>query len=233
MWFFKILLTSGLSIAVLFVLCRLNGQRTVAQMTVFDYLNGITIGSIAAELATELESWQEPLLAMVLYGLITAGINKLNCKSLAARRVLNGRPVVVLENGRVDARALSRANIDLNEFLIQCRSAGYFDLNQLTAAILEPNGHFSFLPNETSRPVSPKDLGLTPPQESVWYPLIVDGKLLQENLRAIGCEEKWLQAQLRKFSLHSTAETFLAVSDGRQGFFACATPPNEKKQKNL
>ena len=170
---------------------------------------------------------------MVLYGLITAGINKLNCKSLAARRVLNGRPVVVLENGRVDARALSRANIDLNEFLIQCRSAGYFDLNQLTAAILEPNGHFSFLPNETSRPVSPKDLGLTPPQESVWYPLIVDGKLLQENLRAIGCEEKWLQAQLRKFSLHSTAETFLAVSDGRQGFFACAAPPNEKKQKNL
>ena len=62
MWFFKILLTSGLSIAVLFVLCRLNGQRTVAQMTVFDYLNGITIGSIAAELATELENWQEPLL---------------------------------------------------------------------------------------------------------------------------------------------------------------------------
>ena len=220
MWFFKILLTSGLSIAVLFVLCRLNGQRTVAQMTVFDYLNGITIGSIAAELATELESWQEPLLAMVLYGLITAGINKLNCKSLAARRVLNGRPVVVPENGRIDAHALSRANIDLNEFLIQCRSAGYFDLNQL-------------LPSETSRPVSPKDLGLTPPQESVWYPLIVDGKLLQENLRAIGCEEKWLQAQLRKFSLHSTAETFLAVSDGRQGFFACAAPPNEKKQKNL
>lgn len=233
MWFFKILLTSGLSIAVLFVLCRLNGQRTVAQMTVFDYLNGITIGSIAAELATELENWQEPLLAMVLYGLITAGINKLNCKSLAARRVLNGRPVVVLENGRIDARALSRANIDLNEFLIQCRSAGYFDLNQLTAAILEPNGHFSFLPSETSRPVSPKDLGLTPLQESVWYPLIVDGKLLQENLRAIGCEEKWLQAQLRKFSLHSTAETFLAVSDGRQGFFACAAPSNEKKQKNL
>lgn len=233
MWFFKILLTSGLSIAVLFVLCRLNGQRTVAQMTVFDYLNGITIGSIAAELATELENWQEPLLAMVLYGLITAGINKLNCKSLAARRVLNGRPVVVLENGRIDARALSRANIDLNEFLIQCRSAGYFDLNQLTAAILEPNGHFSFLPSETSRPVSPKDLGLAPPQESVWYPLIVDGKLLQENLHAIGCEEKWLQAQLRKFSLHSTAETFLAVSDGRQGFFACAAPSNEKKQKNL
>ena len=89
------------------------------------------------------------------------------------------------------------------------------------------------MPNETSRPVSPKDLGLTPPQENVWYPLIVDGKLLQENLRAIGCEEKWLQAQLRKFSLHSTAETFLAVSDGRQGFFACAAPPNEKKQKNL
>lgn len=233
MWFFKILLTSGLSIAVLFVLCRLNGQRTVAQMTVFDYLNGITIGSIAAELATELESWQEPLLAMVLYGLITAGINKLNCKSLAARRVLNGRPVVVLENGRIDARALSRANIDLNEFLIQCRSAGYFDLNQLTAAILEPNGHFSFLPSETSRPVSPKDLGLAPPQENVWYPLIVDGKLLQENLHAIGCEEKWLQTQLRKFSLHSTAETFLAVSDGRQGFFACAAPSNEKKQKNL
>ena len=154
MWFFKILLTSGLSIAVLFVLCRLNGQRTVAQMTVFDYLNGITIGSIAAELATNLESWQEPLLAMVLYGLITAGINKLNCKSLAARRVLNGRPVVVLENGRIDARALSRANIDLNEFLIQCRSAHRCNRahsesrgEQHGSVLTQRNRHLCYTPN--------------------------------------------------------------------------------------
>ncbi len=233
MWFFQILLTSLLSIVVLFILCKLNGQRTVAQMTMFDYLNGITIGSIAAELATDLEEWQRPLLAMVLYGLITAGINKLNCKSLCARKLLNGKPVIVLDNGKIDSRALAHANIDLNEFLTQCRTAGYFDLNQLNTVILEANGSFSFLPKETERPATPKDLALAPPKEKLWYPLILDGKLLEKNLSAIGCEEKWLQAQLRQYALQHVEDTFLAISDGEQGFFACPIPKSKQKSKSI
>ena len=233
MQYLQILLTSVLSIITLFILCKANGQRTVAQMTMFDYLNGITIGSIAAELATNLEQWQRPLLAMVLYGAITVCINKLNCKSLKARKFFNGKPVIILENGKIDAKALSRANIDLNEFLTQCRCAGYFDLNQLNAAILEPTGNFSFLVKETNRPACPDDFGLTPPKELVWLPLILDGKLLKENLKSIGCDEKWLNEQLRHFSLHSSAETFLALSDGKQGFFACPMQAADSSSKQI
>lgn len=233
MWFFQILLTSLVSILVLFILCKLNGQRTVAQMSLFDYVNGITIGSIAAELATNLEQWQRPLLAMILYGLITAGINKLNCKSLLARKFFNGKPTVILQNGKVDAKALSHANIDLNEFLRQCRSAGYFDLSQLRCIVLESNGTFSFLPKETERPATPKDFGLTPNEEALWYPLILDGKLLRNNLKALGREEKWLHEQLRHFALHSCGDAFLALSDGKQGFWACSFPPKDLKYKFL
>lgn len=233
MQYLQILLTSVLSIVTLFILCKANGQRTVAQMTMFDYLNGITIGSIAAELATNLEQWLRPLLAMVLYGAITVCINKINCKSLKARKFFNGKPVIILENGKIDAKALSRANIDLNEFLTQCRCAGYFDLNQLNAAILEPTGNFSFLAKETNRPAYPDDFGLIPPKELLWHPLILDGKLLKENLKSIGCNEKWLDEQLRHFSLHSPAETFLALSDGKQGFFACPIQTSNKPSKEI
>ena len=228
MWLFKIALTSTLSIVILFLLCRLNGQRQISQMTTFDYINSITIGSIAAELATDLEAWREPLAAMVIYGLVTVGINKLNCASLCIRQFMNGKPVIIMKNGVVMQKALWKSNIDLNEFLTQCRVAGWWDLNQLEAVLLEQNGRFSFLPKAESRPATPEDLSIRPEEELLWHSLILDGVLQKENLVYIGKDEKWLNEQLRKQGLHKVEETFLALSDGQNGFFAC---PVQKKSK--
>ena len=77
---FKVIGTSLLSLAVLFLLCRLNGQRQISQMSLFYYINSITIGSIAAELATDLENWQRTLTAMAVYGAAIALIGYLTCK---------------------------------------------------------------------------------------------------------------------------------------------------------
>lgn len=152
-----ILFTSLFSIIVLFLLAKLMGNRQVSQMSMFDYVNGITIGSIAAEFATSLEDdyWM-PLTAMVVYGVTAALISYITCKSMAARKFINGKPVVLYENGKLYEKNLAAAKLDINEFLTQCRTAGYFDLADLQTAILETNGQVSFLPLAAQRPVTPE-----------------------------------------------------------------------------
>lgn len=214
----KVIITSLVSILVLFLLCKLIGQRQISQMSLFDYINGICIGSIAAEFATNLEEWYRPLTAMVIYGLAAALINLLTCKNLALRKFFNGKPLVLFEDGKLYKGNLYRAKLDINEFLTQCRVAGYFDLSQLGAVVLETNGQLSFLPLAAERPLTPADMQLRPQEETLQINLILDGKILQENLKASGRSEEWLKEQLHSQGIGQVREVFLASCD-RQGNF--------------
>jgi Predicted membrane protein len=114
-------LTSLISIAVLFLLTKLTGSKQVSQMTMFDYIVGISIGSIAAELATDLETTAEPLTALIFYGLAAYGISVLTNKSLKLRSIFTSRPLVLLDAGVIYRENLKKARLDLNEFLTFCR----------------------------------------------------------------------------------------------------------------
>ncbi|MEG1074635.1 MAG: DUF421 domain-containing protein [Ruthenibacterium sp.] len=207
--------TSIFSIAVLFLLTKLMGNRQMSQMSMFDYINGITIGSIAAEFATSLEGdFIKPLTAMVVYGLIACGISVLTCKSMALRKIVNGKPIVLYENGKLYEKNLLAAKLDINEFLTQCRVGGYFDLSQLQTAILETNGQISFLPCAAQRPVTPQDLQMTPAAETPLVNVILDGKLVAENLRCTGNDSLWLDKQLAKNHI-ALAAVFLATCNAQ------------------
>lgn len=212
----KITVTSIVSILVLFGLCKLVGQRQISQMNLFDYVTSITIGSIAAELATDLEAWWQPLTATVVYGIAALCIDLFTCKSIALRRFFNGRPVVLYQNGKLYPKNLLHARLDLNEFLTQCRVAGYFDLTQLQSAVLETNGQISFLPAALFRPVNPSDLQLSPQPEGLWAALILDGSILTDNLTAVGQNSDWLREQLTARGFKTPDEVFLAMY-GPQG----------------
>ena len=209
-------LTTLLSIAALFLLTKLMGAKQVSQMTMFDYVTGITIGSAAAELATELEKPHKPLTALVVYALAAVAISLRTSKSLTARAALTGKPLVLLENGVIYRENLKKAKLDLNEFLTYCRAGGWFDLNQLQAAVFEHNGTVSFLPRETERPATPADLHQNPKQSQVQTPFIMDGQLLRGNLRQAGKEEAWVQRELLRQGYRDQGEVFLALWDGRE-----------------
>ena len=207
-------LTALLSIVVLFLLAKLMGTKQVSQMTLFDYVVGITIGSIAAELATELEEPARPLTALVLYGVIAFLISILTNKSVKARAVVTGKPLVLLENGVIYRQNLKKARLDLNEFLTYCRINGYFDLNQIHTALMEHNGNISFLPREQDRPATPEDLGSHPKQAKVQTPFIMDGRLLRENIRKAGKEEAWVHRALLRQGYRQESQVLLALWDG-------------------
>ena len=108
---------------------------------------------------------------------------------------------------------MKKAGLDLNEFLTECRNSGYFNIAQLQTAIFETNGKISFLPLSTQRPVMPADMNMDPPQEMVPTNVIIDGRVLGQNLQAIGKNEQWLLNQLKQQSFPDPAQVFLATVD--------------------
>lgn len=112
------------SIITLFILTKIMGNKQMSQLSMFDYIIGITIGSIAAEMATNLEEFEKPLIAMIIYALFALLISIANYKSIAIRRIITGKSLVLFEDGKLYEGNLRKARIDINEFLMECRNNG-------------------------------------------------------------------------------------------------------------
>lgn len=209
-------LTSLLSVAALYVMTKLMGHKQMSQLDFFDYVSGITIGSIAAELATELEAPLKPLIALGVYCLVSLTLSALCGKYPRARKYINGTPSILMAEGRLYRKNLKKAKLDLSDFLMMCRMAGYFDLSAIKYAVYEYNGRMSFMPAEGARPATTADLSLTPPDEGLFVELIMDGRILGENLGRMGLSEKWLKDRLREQGYSSPKKIFLGLCDNKK-----------------
>ena len=212
----KVLLTSLLSVAALFITTKLMGHKQLSQMDFFDYISGITIGSIAAELATELEEPIAPLIALAVYGVASVVLGIITHKLPRTRTYINGSPTILMQGGRLYRENMKRAKLDLSEFLLLCREQGYFDLGEIEAAVFEHNGKLSVLPKSAHRPVTPEDLSLSPEAASIFVEVIMDGQILGENLTRMGVDTVWLEKKLREAGCKSAKDVFLGVC-GKDG----------------
>lgn len=211
---FHIILLSSGSVVVLFILTKLMGYRQMSELSMFDYINGITIGSIAAEMATALEDGiTKTLTAMIVYAVFSILLSYISMKSMKGRRIIAGRPIILLNDGVIYEKNLKKAKIDLSEFLVQCRVSGYFDISKIQTAILEDNGKISFLPKSEERPITPNDMGLKPKSDNMVANLIIDGKLMKNNLKHSGKDMVWLNKQLAAFGVTDMEEVLLATCD--------------------
>lgn len=212
----KVVVLSVVSEIVLFVLTKLMGNKEMSQLSMFDYIIGITIGSIAAEMATALESdYMQPLVAMIVYAIIAIVISLVCTKSLKARRFIYGNSLILMDNGKLYRKNFKTAKLDLNEFLVQCRVNGYFNLADVKTAILESNGKISFLPKSENRPTTPSDFNMVPSPATINVNLILDGRILHENLKNSGHDEMWLQKQLVSQGFEKPEQIFLATLDNQ------------------
>lgn len=220
MEYFTIFYQAVFSVIALFILTKLMGYRQVSQFSMFDYVNSITIGSIAAEMATDLEgNFLKPLLAMVIYTAFVLILSKISQKSIHLRRLINGKAITIYKNGTIYNENLRKAKMDVDEFLVEARICGYFNLSQVETAILEPNGKISFLPITANRPATPKDLGIAPVQEEVFANVIIDGKILEYNLKHVGRDKNWLEQKLEGQNIKDIKDVFLAICDKQGNFF--------------
>ena len=207
----KVILTALLSVAALFIITKIMGHKQVAQLDFFDYVSGITIGSIGAELATELEKPEKPLIALVIYGLTSLVLNLIAHKFPKTRKYINGSPTILMNEGKLYRKNLKQAKLDLSEFMLLCREQGYFDLDEIQTAIFEHNGKLSILPKSTNRPATPEDLKITVKATHIGVEVILDGRVMGENLSRIGRDVNWLTKQLNRQGHKDTKEIFLGI----------------------
>lgn len=209
----KVLLTSLLSVSALFAVAKIMGHKQMSQLDFFDYISGITIGSIAAELATELEEPLKPLIAIAVYGAAAILLSKITSLFPKTRKYINGTPTILMNNGKLYRENLKKAKLDLSEFMVMCRQQGYFNLSDIQTAVFEFNGKLSILPVSKKRPANPEDLNLSPAPEFIHTEVIMDGRILDENLKRMGLDDKWLLKQLNAQGYKKAEEVFLALCD--------------------
>lgn len=187
-----------LSLITLFFVTKLIGKKQVSQLSLFDYVIGISIGNFAAEMTINLESKEiHGIVAVIIFGFIAYLVSILTMKSIALRRFFMGTPTIMIEHGKIVQDSFKKVRYDINDMLEQCRINGYYDISDIEYAIVEANGELSILPSSDSRPVTVKDMNLKVNKEGLCANVIIDGKIMYKNLKNINKTEEWLQKELK------------------------------------
>ncbi|OON96216.1 MAG: hypothetical protein ATN36_06120 [Epulopiscium sp. Nele67-Bin005] len=197
---------SLLSIVSLFIVTKIVGRKELSQMTIFDYITGICIGSIAAQLAVEVDDpWHECLLVMGIFGGVHYLINLVTLKSLFARKFIDGCPIVLMQDGKISAKNLRRSKCDVNMFLEACRLEGYYDLANIHVAIMESSGKISFLSTEEANQ-----------NKTLVANVVIDGHIMKNNLKAIKKDEQWLLKKMQLQTVHDVKGMLLVTCDAKE-----------------
>lgn len=196
--FIKIVLTSALSLGILFIIAKIMGYRQISEMSFFDYVIGITIGSIAAEMATNIDvEWWHGVVAMSVYGLLGFLISLSTQKSIKMRKFISGQPIVLIDKGKILRENLNKARIEINDLLTSARGNGYFNLSDIDYAIMETTGKISFQPVALKRPLNPKDFNFAPQREGLYYNVVIDGRIMEKDLKNAKISETELKKQVK------------------------------------
>lgn len=194
---FLVIWRTILSVVVIFILAKITGPRQITQLTFLDYIVGITIGSIAAEMAIDTQiPWYLPIIAMALYTFMTILSAFIADKSIQGRKIFTGIPIILINKGKIIEENLKKYNYDINDLLTQLRVKGYFDLSNIEYAILETTGDISVLPKENYRPTILKDISVPTTQSGLFANVIIDGNIMEANLRNMKKDRKWLDNEV-------------------------------------
>lgn len=202
---------------VLILATKLMGKKQISQITIYDYVVGITIGSIAADIILTLdESIFNGIIAILIFAIIGYTLSFLAIKNDAINKLLNGKPTVLMEGGNFIYDNLKRTRITVHKFIEEARLNGYYDINVLSYAVLETNGKISFLPKEeyqASTPIDFKTELKKNTKQTYCENLIVDGKIMSHKLYSLGKDKKWLEDELNKKKIDSIDSIILATID--------------------
>lgn len=210
---FMVLLRGIISLVSLFLITKLLGKKQVSQLSLFDYAIGISIGNFAAEITINLDaSLVYGVVAVIEFGIIAYFISILTMKSIKLRRFFMGTPTVLIEKGKILEKGLKKVHFDINDMLEECRTSGYFDLNEIEYAVMECNGKLSIMPKSGYKPATVKDLSLKEKMQGLCANVIIDGKMMVDNLENVNKDIDWLEKQL-KIKGYKKEDILLATLD--------------------
>lgn len=195
---------SLISLVTLFIATKILGKKQVSELSLFDYVIGISIGNFTAEMILVLDNQLiNGVVAILTFGIMGYIISYISTKSIIFRRFMIGTPTIIMSNGKLLYKSFKNLNIDINDFLEQARIAGYFDITQINYAIMEANGDISFLLKEDSN--SNNKQGILPAN------VIIDSNIMHENIKETDKSESWFIKELKKQGYTSYENILLAT----------------------
>lgn len=199
---------------ILMLYARILGKQQISQLTFFDYVIGITVGSIAATMTTDLRIRFLPqLIGLTAWVGMALLLQIISLKSRKLAKIIDGEPVVLVHNGKILEDHLAKVRLKNVELMETLREKGAFNIADVEFAILESDGNVSVLKKSQQQPVTPKDLNLSSSYQGIPTELVVEGKVVHENLEEIRQTEGWLLGELKKQGINSLKEVMYASLD--------------------
>lgn len=217
---YEVILQAVFSYSVLFVLSKILGKKQVAQLEITDYVIGISIGSIAAQMAVDPDiPTYHYVIAMLVFVLFDYFITIISRKGNGLKKLFKGKPLILIENGNLNFKNLKKSNLDLNELMSQCRIKGYFDVNQIAYCIFETNGDFSVMPKSYARELKAQDFKLPKEEPSLSNDIVIDGEVIPAALQKINQTQAWLFHNLQVTNKKDLKNILLASYNEQESKF--------------
>lgn len=204
-----VIVRSIISFGTLLLFTRILGKQQLSQLTFFDYILGITIGSVASSLTTDLDSRAWPQwIGLLMWALLVMSVQFITLKSRAASKYFDGEPTIIIMNGKIMEAAMKKLRYRTDDLVEQLRQKDIFDITQVEFAILEKDGQISVLKKSEYQTVTRKDMNIQPGPDSLATELIYDGVIIDVNLKQMNHDRKWLMNELAKMNIKSPSEVF-------------------------
>ncbi|HEY8422766.1 MAG TPA: DUF421 domain-containing protein [Thermoclostridium sp.] len=209
-----VIIRSFIGFFLLLVLVKLIGKQQVTQLTFFDYIVGITIGSMASTLSVQVnENTWATIAGMVVWTLLAIILAVIGIKSPFLRKVIEGVPEIVIQNGKIKIDVLKRNKLSMEDLMMMLRSKDVFRVDDVEFAVLEQNGKLSVLLKSQKKPLTPQDMNISTKYNGLPTNLIVDGRLNMEALKSVNLTKAYLEHHLRKKGITDINDIFLAQLD--------------------
>ena len=212
-----VLIKGFMSLVFLFLVIKLLGKKQVSQLNVFDYVIGISLGNLAAEMTINSDiSIINGFVAMAIYGMCSLFVSFITNKSIMARRLISGVPIVLIEHGKISKEQLKKVKLDINDLLQDAREDGIFDITKVDYAIMEVSGKVTFLLKSENESITPKDLKINVYNQGLTANLVMDGNIMYNNLKSFGKDEKWLMNKIKEKGFNDVNNIFLLVCNSNE-----------------
>ncbi|WP_372634046.1 DUF421 domain-containing protein [Cohnella sp.] len=215
----EIALRTAMAVIILFIMTRILGKRQVSQLSLFEYITGISIGNLAAYLSLDTDKhWIHGIVALSVWVVFSLGIEFLQLKSKRARDFLDGKPTIIIQNGKILEDNMKKEKVTSDELMGLLRAKDVFDLSQVEFAILDTSGELNVLLKKEHQPLTPSDIRLPVAPEKFSMAVIMDGKILEDSLKRIGLNRNWLAAKLKQIGT-SPDKIYLAQVDSQNKLY--------------
>lgn len=209
-----ILLRSIVAFLMLFIMTRTMGKKQISQLTFFDYCVGITIGSIAATMSVDQNvKALNGIVSLFVWGTFPILLAYFSMKSNAFSNLTDGKPTILIRNGKILEDALKKNLMNLNELMLLLREKDIFTVSDVEMAVLETNGGLSIMLKTDKQPVTAKMLNIAVEQEHSPSILIMDGKVMKKSMEKLGHTSDWLLAEVQKQGANKIEDVFFAQVD--------------------